>query len=55
VLAAPKRYLPLIPAQSLGLAEANARLNSATNIRFQCGEGFETLESWPLPANVLTP
>jgi 23S rRNA (cytosine1962-C5)-methyltransferase len=32
-------------AKALALAEANARLNSATNIRFQCGEGFETLES----------
>jgi 23S rRNA (cytosine1962-C5)-methyltransferase len=32
-------------AKALALAEANAQLNSATNIRFQCGEGFETLES----------
>ncbi|MGA2796034.1 MAG: class I SAM-dependent rRNA methyltransferase [Thermoguttaceae bacterium] len=32
-------------AKALALAEANARLNSATNIRFQCGEGFESLES----------
>jgi 23S rRNA (cytosine1962-C5)-methyltransferase len=32
-------------AKALALAEANARLNRATNIRFQCGEGFETLES----------
>ena len=32
-------------AKALALAEANARLNSATNIRFQCGEGFEVLES----------
>ncbi len=31
--------------KALALAEANARLNSATNIRFQCGEGFEILES----------
>jgi 23S rRNA (cytosine1962-C5)-methyltransferase len=32
-------------AKALALAEANARLNSATNIRYQCGEGFETLET----------
>ena len=32
-------------AKAVALAEANARLNGATNIRFQCGEGFETLES----------
>jgi 23S rRNA (cytosine1962-C5)-methyltransferase len=32
-------------AKALALAEANAQLNRATNIRFQCGDGFETLES----------
>ncbi|MGD0516794.1 MAG: class I SAM-dependent rRNA methyltransferase [Thermoguttaceae bacterium] len=32
-------------AKALALAESNARLNRATNIRFQCGEGFKTLES----------
>ncbi len=32
-------------SKALVLAEANARLNSVTNIRFQCGEGFEILES----------
>lgn len=32
-------------SKAVALAEANARLNGATNIRFQCGEGFETLET----------
>jgi 23S rRNA (cytosine1962-C5)-methyltransferase len=31
--------------KALALAEANARLNGVSNIRFQCGEGFETLEA----------
>jgi 23S rRNA (cytosine1962-C5)-methyltransferase len=32
-------------AKAVALAEANARLNGATNIRFQCGDGFESLEA----------
>jgi 23S rRNA (cytosine1962-C5)-methyltransferase len=32
-------------AKAVALAEANASNNCLTNIRFQCGEGFETLES----------
>jgi 23S rRNA (cytosine1962-C5)-methyltransferase len=32
-------------AKAVVLAEANAQLNGATNIRFQCGEAFKTLES----------
>jgi len=31
--------------KAIALAEANARLNSATNIGFKCGEGFEILEA----------
>jgi len=32
-------------AKAVVLAEANAQLNDVTNIRFQCGEAFKTLES----------
>ena len=43
-MAAREKSSPSIPVRTIELAEQNARLNSLENIRFRCGDGFETLD-----------